>query len=368
MNRKTIDIIKITSISIIIIGASIGLITNHSNKYSSSERRGLAQLPELSSSNLETGRYMNDFEKFAMDQFPMRDSLRCIKSLAETRLVNKKDIHNIYTVNGYTSKLNYPLVESRIAYKAKEINKVYDECIKDSENVNMYVSVIPDKNYYLTQGTLYPALDYNEIATKFINNLNGISDENYINIYDELNISDYYLTDQHWRQTNIEKVADKLIQSMGIDTDEIEYSTELITDDFYGAYCGQTCMLYKSDKIEVLNNTELNKCSVYYLDGDKEKQGELYRKDKIDSKDKYDVFLDGAQSLVMIINNSSKTNKRLIIFRDSFGSSIAPLLAHYYKEIALVDLRYIKPAVVKNYVTFDNSDILILYSSLILNN
>ena len=28
-------------------------------------------------------------------------------------------------------------------------------------------------------------------------------------------------------------------------------------------------------------------------------------------------------------------------FRDSFGSSIAPLLAEYYEEVTLVDLRYV---------------------------
>ena len=68
-----------------------------------------------------------------------------------------------------------------------------------------------------------------------------------------------------------------------------------------------------------------------------------------------------------IENPNAKTDKRLIIFRDSFGSSITPLLAEAYSEITLVDLRYINSRFLSSYVDFENSDVLFLYSTLILN-
>ena len=35
------------------------------------------------------------------------------------------------------------------------------------------------------------------------------------------------------------------------------------------------------------------------------------------------------------------TEKELVIFRDSFGSSISPLLINYYSKITIIDNRYI---------------------------
>ena len=56
------------------------------------------------------------------------------------------------------------------------------------------------------------------------------------------------------------------------------------------------------------------------------------------------------------------------MFRDSFGSSLIPLLTRDYKMVTLVDIRYIHPDQIGQYVTFEAQDILFLYSTLILNN
>ena len=48
---------------------------------SEAERRPLAQMPELTSDTLWNGSFMEKFETFTLDQFPMRDGFRTIKSL-----------------------------------------------------------------------------------------------------------------------------------------------------------------------------------------------------------------------------------------------------------------------------------------------
>ena len=53
----------------------------------------------------------------------------------------------------------------------------------------------------------------------------------------------------------------------------------------------------------------------------------------MDSLDSYEVYLDGASSFIEIENKNSLSDKELIIFRDSFGSSLIPLLINYYKKI-----------------------------------
>jgi hypothetical protein len=57
-----------------------------------------------------------------------------------------------------------------------------------------------------------------------------------------------------------------------------------------------------------------------------------------------------------------------VIFRDSFGSSIAPLFAEGYKKITLLDIRYLNQNLIENFVTFENQDVLFLYSTGVINN
>ena len=85
------------------------------------------------------------------------------------------------------------------------------------------------------------------------------------------------------------------------------------------------------------------------------------------SMDNYDIFLDGPAALITIENPHAETDKELILFRDSFGSSIAPLFAEAYAKVTLVDLRYLSSDYLSQFVEFGGKDVLFLYSTTILN-
>ena len=55
------------------------------------------------------------------------------------------------------------------------------------------------------------------------------------------------------------------------------------------------------------------------------------------------------------------------MFRDSFGSSLAPLLLEGYARVTLVDIRYISPALLDRFISFADQDVLFLYSTSVLN-
>ena len=93
----------------------------------------------------------------------------------------------------------------------------------------------------------------------------------------------------------------------------------------------------------------------------------VYTPDRFSGMDGYDTFLSGAQALLTVENPLADTDRRLILFRDSFGSSLAPLLLESYREITLVDLRYFSSSLLGDYVDFDGADVLFLYSTSILN-
>lgn len=86
------------------------------------------------------------------------------------------------------------------------------------------------------------------------------------------------------------------------------------------------------------------------------------------SLDKYDIYLSGSSSLLRIDNNSLLDGKKLLVFRDSYGSSLIPLLIPYYQEIMVVDTRYISSKILDQYIDFDQyDDVLFIYSTLLIN-
>ena len=101
---------------------------------------------------------------------------------------------------------------------------------------------------------------------------------------------------------------------------------------------------------------------------DIEKIVPLYNEEAFLSIDPYNLFVGGTASLIQITNPDAKPQKTLYLFRDSFGSSISPLLLCGYSEIILIDLRYIDSRALDFYLTFEKGqDVLFLYSTHILN-
>ena len=72
------------------------------------ERRRLAKRPTLSLSSVENGSFMNGFEKYMLDQFPLRDGFRALKAAANAKVFMQKDNNGLYSVGEHLSKLDFP--------------------------------------------------------------------------------------------------------------------------------------------------------------------------------------------------------------------------------------------------------------------
>jgi hypothetical protein len=194
----------------------------------------------------------------------------------------------------------------------------------------------------------------------------NIDSMKYIDIFDCLSIEDYYSTDTHWRQEKLTDAVERIATEMGF----FERLTGKYTlnkfSPFYGVYYGQAALPMASDTIYYLTNDITDSCTVYNYETDK--YSDIYDMEKRDSNDPYEMFLSGASPLLMIENPNAETDKELVIFRDSFGSSIAPLFVEAYSKITLIDIRYITSDYLGSFITFNNQDVLFLYSTLVINN
>jgi len=331
--------------------------------YTYSERRPLAQMPQMSASNIFGGKFMQDFEDFTLDQFPFRDSVRKIKSLFHYYVLNQSDNNGIYLVDDTVAKLEYPMNTTSVDYATGRLRYLYESLLIDTD-CKVYASLIPDKGYFLAEVNDYPTIDYGAMERSYTDAMPWAE---YVDIKENLSAENYYRTDTHWRQERILAVAQTLCAAMETRIPSAaDYTRVQVDAPFYGVYFGQAALPMEQEDLYVMKNAILEDCTV--TDPITGTTSKVYNMDKMSSPDLYDVFLSGAQPLLVIENPAGEPGKELVLFRDSYGSSLAPLLLSGYRKVTLVDIRYIHPDQVGDFVTFTNQDVLFLYSTLILNN
>ena len=147
-----------------------------------------------------------------------------------------------------------------------------------------------------------------------------------------------------------------------------DYRVNTLDIPFYGVYASQSAKKIKPDTIKYLTNDTIDSAKVTYYDTGMPKKGDMYNMEKAKGKDPYEMFLSGSTPLVTLENTKAEEKRELVLFRDSFGSSIAPLLLDGYSKITVVDIRYINSGFLGGFVNFENADVLFLYSTAILNN
>lgn len=347
-------IISIIFVSFLVCFFVLNLFTSDID-ISKNERRKLQQFPKVSVDDIKDASFMEDFDKYALDQFVYRDVFRSIKANINYNIFQKLDNNGIYVENDYIFKSEYPTNIKSIDNFINKVNKVGDYLTEDN---NVYYAIIPDKNYYLNSDK-YLNVDYDLLYEK----VQAIPYQ-YIEFRDILSLDDYYKTDTHWKQQNLDKVVNRLGSYMNFSIDTKYHENKY--SPFYGVYYGQAALNKGYDELIYLTNDIIMNSKVRYLEDSK--SNSVYPKYKLDGLDKYDIFLGGASSFIEIENQDNTSGRELVIFRDSFSSSLTPLLIEAYSKITLIDTRYITSDNYLDMIDFSNQDVLFLYSTLIVNN
>lgn len=345
-----------------IAGFMLILILGEKETNSISERRKLKEFPKFRVKTLQDHSYMEDLEAYLLDHFPFRDNLRSMKAYFAYDVLGQLENNDIYIANGYAGKLEYPLKENSVIKAAEKMKAIKTQYFPKAE---AYYAIVPDKNYFLAEKNGYPSMDYNRLKSLMQERL---TDMTYIDIWDTLSIEDYYTTDTHWRQECLGETVQQIGDVMGFSEYLfLDYEQKEI-EEFYGVYYGQSALPLSSEPLYYLTNETIQMATQWSLE--KNKIQPIYMSEEETGFDKYNIFLAGAQALQRIESPLAKTENRLIVFRDSFGSSIVPLFLEAYKEIIVIDTRYISPSLLGEYVDFEteNTQILFLYNTLLLNN
>lgn len=329
--------------------------------FSATERRKLEQFPAISLQTIVNGSFMQNFEEYTIDQFPMRDEFRSLKAMIHFYIYGQSDNNDVYMVDGYVSKLDPELSDKAVNNAANKFTSIYNTYMAGTD-VSVYYALIPDKNMFLAADNGYLTYTYEEMETLLTSKLSNMT---YIPIADLLTVEDFYYTDTHWRQDAILDVAQKLAKEMGV---ELNAKYEAITLDtpFYGVYYGQLALPIAPDTITYMNHPSFENCTI--INHENGKEIPMYDMNLAVGRDPYEMYLSGSLPVITIENPNASTDKELVIFRDSFGSSLAPLFVEGYSKITILDARYLNEKMIGSFVEFTNQDVLFINSTSVINN
>lgn len=357
MKEKVKELLILILTAAFVLGFAVWRICKPDDAESLAERRKLTQAPALTAQNVLSGRFMTDFESYSLDQFPLRDEFRTLKALFATDVLHQSDNNGLYQERGSFSKLDYPLDKSSVENAAARFQAVYDAYLGGNR---VYLAVVPDKNYYTSAD--YPKMDYAALNALLAEKMPYAQP---IDLTGTLRLESYYRTDPHWKQEALLPAARTILEAMdGAQQDD--YRIIRLDTPFYGSYAGQSALPCSPDELNYLTSDTLDACRVYDYETDAEIG--VYNLAAAQGRDGYELFLSGSKSLLTIENPNARTQKELVIFRDSYGSSIAPLLVEGYAKVTLVDIRYLAPERLGRFVEFTDQDVLFLYSASVLNN
>jgi hypothetical protein len=337
------------------------------DELSFSERRRLAQFPELSAGEVFNADFMKGFDDYAVDQIAFRNEWRELKAMFDLSVFRKSDNNAIFVDGDMVFKTEYPLNEGSVRRLCGIINYCDESFLS---GLNVYYAIVPDKNYYL-ENTGHLIMDYDALAGLVRGQLRD--NIQYIDLFGALSLDCYYLTDSHWKQDKLAGVVAALSEGLGADIPFAlsDYTAESYSP-FYGVYYGQAALNVKPDEIVYLVSDVTENAVVTSL----EKPGgqfEVYDEAALGGMDSYNLFMLGPAAVVTAVNPANTTGRGLVIFRDSYASSLSPLLLAGYSSVTLIDLRYIRPDLLGNadivggYVDFTGKDVLFMYSATVFN-
>ena len=338
--------------------------------FSQQENRYLAQFKAPTADALRSGKFMEDFEKYFTDQFPLRDQWIHLKAYSE-RALGKRENNGVYFgADGQTlfAQFNAP-TDEELAQRVGFVNK-----LGENLDVPVYLSLVPDKSFVWAD--LLPANAPNvddgstiTRAEKLCGDKIAYIDLSWVLANDR---GAFYRTDHHWTTMGALKAGQALLEGMGLvqqagglkvlGYQSLPYTQ--VSDSFYGTtYSASGAGWVEPDSIHTVipeGGTKGHVTVTRYPEGEPI-EGGLYYPEKLEVKDKYAYFLGGNQPLC-VIKNPDAQNGKLLVVRDSYSDSLAPFLAEEFQEVHLFDLRYNNTSL-KKYVSENGiNQVLVLYS------
>lgn len=331
--------------------------------FSENENRNLKTLPSISINTLMDGAFMEEFESYASDQFPERSFFVRVKSKVDT-LIGKVEKQGVFI--GKDNQLLQDF-EERTAEETQAKVEAINSFAQNLEGVNIAFMLVPTATKILEEELPKDApVDDEE---QYIEEVRaGLSEKvKFINPTETLKSNKeeylYYRTDHHWTTKGAYEGYRDLCRALELEPKtEDSYQVEAVTHNFYGSLSSRIGSDdFKGDTINIYFPKENPELVVNYVNA-QEKTTTLYDSEKLNKKDKYEVFTGGNHPHINV-KTLGDTSKKLLLIKDSYANSMLPFLTSHYGEIDVIDLRYYMDDVRNLIESQGITDILLLYNA-----
>lgn len=308
--------------------------------FSESENRYLSSKPKFSVDRLIDGRFSKKYEKYVADQFVGRQLFTSMKSACDFALL-KNEFNGVYLCDkGYLiEKFDKPDMD----ILSKNIKAINDFSSKYNY-LNNYICVVPNAVSILDD--YLPKFAPNADQKYYLNLLNKQLNKNieFIDVSSTLEKKKdnyiYYKTDNHWTSLGAYTSFLEVAKKMNLDIDKGYYNPLEVNGDFVGSLASKSSLnTATKDTMNVYFPTyDSDEVIVTYYET-QEKSPSLYNSKKLKTKDKYSMFLNGNHP-VLKVDTTAKTNRNLLLIKDSYANSFVPFLTSSFNKIIVVDPRY----------------------------
>lgn len=328
--------------------------------FSESERRYLAEPPRITAESLKNWTFDDAAETYLADQLPGRDALVGLN--AYTVLLSGRQV----STEIWQDREGY-LVEAPVEAGPDQVQKRLRRiaALGEKTGLPVYILTVPSAGY-VRRATLPQALANlyypEELILREIADAPGVIPVPLTETFWQRGQGWYYRTDHHWTGEGAYAAYRVFMETAGHDA--------LPYDSWYhhtvAGYVGSTrsrsaLWLTRGDTLTIDEpmNTQVQ---VTFSDDDTAYDG-LFFYDHLNEYDWYPLFLDGNHPVTVVENRAAPADApTLVLVKDSFGNTLAPLLIPSYKQIVLVDPRYYRGSVADLCTEYGAAELLFCYS------
>ena len=319
--------------------------------FSENENRLLEAFPEFSLKNYVNEKFMSQFDDWLSDRFILREDWIRIKNKTD-QITGKTEINGVFTENDMMMQVWRGYDEAVLEKNIKAINKF----VTGHPDIPSYFMLVPNAQeiYSDTLPSFAEVGDQKEFIDTFYGLLDGFAGT--IDVYSSLEQNKasyiYYRTDHHWTSYGAYLAYSSAGTQLGYTPFNMSnFTIEHASYDFRGTLFSKTLDHSVTpdiiDYYTVTDNEPNVKVSVYkdfnsstgkvnYTEYDS-----MYFREYLDVKDKYSSFLGQNSPIVTVESENAKSDRSLLIIKDSYAHSLVPFLSKEYSKVTMIDLRYI---------------------------
>ena len=360
---KHVDVFLIFAICFVVILLSVGQLILPDREMSDNENRYLTQAPKFDVTDILEGKFESQLEEYLADQIPGRENWIKIMSTLSTS-IGMTDVNGVYILKDgrlIERKTEADFNARRFRNNLENVAEFQKEVSEGGTEVRMLL--VPTAAYSYRE-EFNASTNFDEVAA--MDQAKEVLGDTLIDFRDDLmpdkdnSRGYYYLTDHHWNYDGAEKGARAYMESIGKKLQD--FNPEKLSDDFMGTLYSKILLTERvRDRIEIPEESKDIKVKVTIED---EKYDSIYFMDRLDKKDKYEVFFGGNYDRVDIVNKEegAKNKPKLMIVKDSYANSFVPFILGDFREITLIDTRYYRESVKDLALDGEYDDVLVLYS------